>query len=148
MKDFNPFQPRSWRLAHGRSLELGPTGLLMGILNVTPDSFSDGGLHVTVDAAVEAALAMASAGAHIVDIGGESTRPGADPVDATTEQDRILPVIGALADQQPGLILSVDTWRADTAGMAVEAGAHIVNDVWGLQKDPEMAATVARLGAG
>ena len=148
MKDFNPFLPRAWRLAHGRLLETGPKGLLMGIVNVTPDSFSDGGLHAKPDEAVQAALKMAGSGADIVDIGGESTRPGAEPVNAETEQGRILPVIEALAEAKPDLIVSVDTWRSETAAMAVGAGAHIVNDVWGLQKDPAMAATVAELGAG
>ena len=119
----------------------------MGILNVTPDSFSDGGLFETTGNAVQAALAMADEGAAIVDVGGESTRPGGDPVDAETEQRRILPVIAELA-RVSDVLISVDTYRADTARRAVEAGAHIVNDVWGLHRDPAMAATVAQSGAG
>ncbi len=119
----------------------------MGIVNVTPDSFSDGGLFETTAKAVDAALAMAGEGAAIVDIGGESTRPGASPVDAATEQQRVLPVIAELA-RASDVLISVDTYRAETARLAVEAGAHIVNDVWGLQRDPAMASTVAQLGAG
>lgn len=141
------FAKRQWRLAHNRSLELGERGHIMGIVNVTPDSFSDGGQFDTTSKAIEAALAMAGEGAAIVDIGGESTRPGGSPVDAATEQQRVLPVIAELA-RVSDVLISVDTYRAETARLAVEAGAHIVNDVWGLQRDPAMASTVARVGAG
>ncbi|MEX3009454.1 dihydropteroate synthase [Hoeflea sp. TYP-13] len=141
------FTPRIWRLAHGRILELGTRGHLKAIVNVTPDSFSDGGRFDDVTAAVDAAVHMVDEGAAIVDVGGESTRPGADPVDAGTEQSRVLPVIEMLAGRSD-VIISVDTYRAETARLAVNAGAHIINDVWGLQKDPEMAATAAELGAG
>ncbi|WP_419912825.1 dihydropteroate synthase [Hoeflea sp.] len=148
LADSHPgFSPRVWRLAHGRSLELGPRGYLKAIVNVTPDSFSDGGRFDNVGQAVDAAEAMVAEGAVIVDIGGESTRPGADPVDAATEQSRVLPVIKALAGRGD-VILSIDTYRSDTARLAVEAGAHVINDVWGLQRDPEMASTAAELGAG
>ncbi|MCY6380328.1 dihydropteroate synthase [Hoeflea prorocentri] len=143
----SPYARRTWRLAHGRTMELGPRGHLMGILNVTPDSFSDGGRFAGIDAAVAAAEGMVSDGAAIVDIGGESTRPGADPVDAATEQARVLPVIEALS-KRGDVIISIDTYRAETARLAVRAGAHVINDVWGLQRDPEMAALVAALGAG
>ncbi|WP_425499222.1 dihydropteroate synthase [Hoeflea poritis] len=141
------FSTRAWRLAHGRSLVLGPRGHLKGIVNVTPDSFSDGGRFDDLEAAVKAAEAMVAEGASIIDIGGESTRPGADPVDAETEQARVLPVIAALA-QRTDAVISVDTYRAETARRAVEAGAHVINDVWGLQRDPDMARTAAALGAG
>jgi len=137
---------REWLLAHGRVLMLGPRALIMGVLNVTPDSFSDGGLHLSSDNAVDAARRMIEQGADIIDIGGESTRPGAEPVDAATEQARVLPVIEALA--ATGTILSVDTYREETARLAISAGAHIVNDVWGLQREPAIAGLAARTRAG
>ena len=138
---------RTWRLAHDRTLQLGPRGYIKAVVNVTPDSFSDGGRFDSVVCAVEAAQEMAGEGAAIIDIGGESTRPGAGAVDAQTEQARVLPVIEMLA-QRSNVLISVDTYRAQTARLAIEAGAHIVNDVWGLQKDPEMAAIVAQCKAG
>ncbi|MCO6390646.1 dihydropteroate synthase [Aliihoeflea aestuarii] len=138
---------RVWRLAHGRTLTLGPRAVIMGILNVTPDSFSDGGQFATVEHALRQAERMEAEGAAIVDIGGESTRPGATPVSAAQEQDRVLPVIEALA-RSGGVLLSVDTYRAETARLAVEAGAHIVNDVWGLHKDGALAEVAASTGAG
>jgi dihydropteroate synthase len=141
------FTPWEWSLAHGRALTLGNESVIMGILNATPDSFSDGGRFLDPGKAIEAARQMAAAGARIIDIGGESTRPGAEPVNAETEQARILPIIRALA-HEPDLLLSVDTYRAETARLAVDAGAHILNDVWGLQRDPAMAAVAADTGAG
>ncbi|MGN8022636.1 dihydropteroate synthase [Phyllobacterium sp. 22229] len=138
---------REWRLAHGRSLILGPEAIIMGVLNVTPDSFSDGGVHLAPDKAIEGARAMIAEGAHIIDVGGESTRPGATRVDARTEQARVLPVIEALAGQTDVLI-SVDTYREETARLAVAAGAHIVNDVWGVQREPAIADLAAQTGAG
>ncbi|KQT57410.1 MULTISPECIES: dihydropteroate synthase [unclassified Aureimonas] len=135
------------RLAHGRHLELGRRATIMGILNVTPDSFSDGGRHESVDSAVEAALAMVAEGADIIDIGGESTRPGATPVDPAEEQRRVLPVIEALAGR-PDVLLSIDTYRSETARLAVAAGAHLVNDVFGAQKDAGIARVAAETGAG
>ena len=138
---------RSWSLAHDRVLELGATSIIMGILNVTPDSFSDGGVNIDPEKAVSTAKEMIDAGAAIIDIGGESTKPGAVAVDSETEQQRVLPVIRALASQTDA-ILSIDTYRAETARAAIEAGCHIVNDVWGLQKDPEMANVVASTNAG
>lgn len=144
---YDPFQTFHWKLAHGRSLELGPRGVLMSIVNVTPDSFSDGGRFMDVDIAVAAALHAVEAGAAIVDIGGESTRPDATPVSAEEEQARILPVIETLA-RRTDAIISVDTYRAETAQLAVNAGAHIVNDVHGLQREPAIAQIAARTGAG
>jgi dihydropteroate synthase len=140
------FHPKSLRLGRGRSIGLGPKARLMGILNVTPDSFSDGGQHIDARVAVDAALAMIGEGADIIDIGGESTRPGAASVSALEEQRRIMPVIEALGGRDDVLI-SVDTWRAETARIALAAGAHLINDVWGLQREPEMAKVVADAGA-
>lgn len=119
----------------------------MAVINVTPDSFSDGGLHLDPAEAVGHGLRAIDEGADIVDIGGESTRPNAEPVTAEEEQARILPVIAALALDGRALI-SVDTYRAETARRAIEAGAHIVNDVTGLQGDPGIARLVADTGAG
>ena len=144
------FEPRLWPLAHGRSLTLGPQGLIMAIVNVTPDSFSDGGLFATTETAIDQALRLAEEGAHILDIGGESTRPGAAVVDGEEERRRVLPVISALVERfgNDGPVISVDTYRADTAEAALAAGAHIVNDVWGLTREPEIAEVAARAGAG
>ncbi|WP_234905804.1 dihydropteroate synthase [Affinirhizobium pseudoryzae] len=136
-----------WQLGHGRSLALGARGHLMAIINCTPDSFSDGGRHAGVAAAVSHALACVEDGASILDIGGESTRPGAAPVSPAEEQARVLPVIEALARRTDALI-SIDTYRAETARLAVAAGAHIVNDVYGLRHDEAMAKVVATSGAG
>lgn len=138
---------KQWQLAHGRSLQLGSKSVIMGILNVTPDSFSDGGKHIELDNALAAAKAMLDEGATIIDVGGESTRPGATNVDAETEAARVVPIIRALTEHF-GCIISIDTYRASTALLAVEAGAHIVNDVWGLQKEPEIAAVAKDTGAG
>lgn len=136
-----------WRVGHGRSLDLTERGAIMAIINVTPDSFSDGGLHAGVEAAVAHALACAQDGAVILDIGGESTRPGAAEVSADQEMARVLPVIDALRENTDALI-SIDTYRAATARAAVEAGAHIINDVHGLQREPEIADVAAATGAG
>lgn len=119
----------------------------MAIVNVTPDSFSDGGAHSSRDEALRFALQCLEEGADILDIGGESTRPGADAVSAAQEQDRILPVIESLARETDALI-SVDTYRAETAQLALAAGAHIINDVHGLQREPEIADVAAAAGAG
>ncbi|MGJ8570719.1 MAG: dihydropteroate synthase [Hoeflea sp.] len=140
------FHLKTLRLGRGRSIVLGPKARLMGILNLTPDSFSDGGLHSDASQAVDAALAMIGEGADIIDIGGESTRPDAASVSALEEQRRIMPVIEALGGREDVLI-SVDTWRAETARIALAAGAHLINDVWGLQREPEMAKIVADAGA-
>jgi dihydropteroate synthase len=140
-------ETRTWKLAHGRSLELGRRAQIMGVLNVTPDSFSDGGLFVDPDAAFRQAEIMLGQGASIIDVGGESTRPGAEAIDAAEEQSRVLPVIERLAERT-GVLISVDTYRKETAMLAVKAGAHIVNDVWGLHRDPAKAEIAAETGAG
>lgn len=120
-----------------------PTGrtLVMGILNVTPDSFSDGGSHATADTAIAAGLRMFYAGADIIDVGGESTRPGADDVSPEEEQRRVVPVIEALV--KAGALVSIDTTHASTAAAALKAGAAIINDVSGLTMEPEMAELAA-----
>ncbi|MER8695183.1 MULTISPECIES: dihydropteroate synthase [Mesorhizobium] len=138
---------RRWQLAHGRHLDLGERAVVAGILNVTPDSFSDGGLFDATETALAQARRMIAEGAGIVDVGGESTRPGAAAISAGEEQARVLPVIEALASAGDVLI-SVDTYRAETARLAVAAGAHIVNDVWGLQREPDIARIAAETGAG
>jgi dihydropteroate synthase len=126
--------------------DLGRRTLIMGVLNVTPDSFSDGGEYLDASAALRHARTLADEGADIVDVGGESTRPGHTPVGPEEEQRRVLPVVRALACNLP-VAISIDTYKASTARLALEAGAAIVNDVWGLQRDPEMAAVVASHGA-
>ena len=132
-------------LAGGRVLELGRRPLVMGILNITPDSFGDA-RPLDRRTAVDAALAMEAQGADIIDIGGESTRPGADPVDVETELERVMPVIEGLQGRLR-IPISVDTYKAAVADKAIEAGAHMVNDVSGLQYDPPLAEVVARRGA-
>lgn len=118
----------------------------MGVINVTPDSFSDGGVLLDAGAAVEAAVRMVEEGAAIVDVGGESTRPGASPVDAAEEERRVLPVIEALA-RRIDVPISVDTYRPATADAALAAGASIVNDISGLRYEPELADVAARRNA-
>jgi dihydropteroate synthase len=134
-------------LARGRVLALGERTLVMGVLNVTPDSFSDGGAHGDAGRAVEAGLRMAAEGADILDVGGESTRPGAATVGAGEERRRVVPVIERLASAT-GAVLSVDTSKAAVAEAALEAGAHLVNDISGLQYDPALGEIAARHGAG
>ncbi len=127
-------------------IEFGQQTYIMGIINVTPDSFSGDGLATSQDP-VTAALTQADAfirsGAHILDVGGESTRPGAEPVSAEQELDRILPVIKALVRADLPALISVDTYRASTAKAALDVGADWVNDVWGLQADPNLAQVCA-----
>ena len=124
--------------------KIGVRPVVMGVLNVTPDSFSDGGLFQATDTAAARARQMAVEGADIIDIGAESTRPGAVAVSAVEELARLEPVLAALSGSIP---ISVDTTKADVATRAVALGAILVNDVWGLQRDPAMADTVASTGA-
>ena len=133
-------------LPGGRSLRLGERTLVMGILNITPDSFADGGVHYDVDTAVEAGLRMVEEGADILDIGGESTRPGADEVGAEKEMRRVLPVIERLA-AQTSAILSIDTYKSSVAREAVARGAAIINDISGLLYEPALAHVAADTGA-
>jgi dihydropteroate synthase len=160
-----------WNLG-ARSLELGKRTLIMGVVNVTPDSFSDGGRFLDTEKAVEHAERLINEGADIIDVGGESTRPGArvDPsvqtklensgdsvsktparapaVSVDAELDRVLPVITALKTRHPSVVISVDTYKSAVARSAVTAGAEIVNDVSGLRWDPEMSRAVADLACG
>lgn len=132
----------------GRSLDVGQRTLVMGVLNVTPDSFFDGGRYCGTAEAVQCGLEMLAAGADIVDVGGESTRPGAVAVEAGEELARVVPVIGELRRRAPEALISIDTSKATVADAALEAGAQVVNDISGLTFDPEMARTVARRDAG
>jgi dihydropteroate synthase len=149
-----PFAPRrhhDWQL-RTRTLPLGKRTILMGILNVTPDSFSDGGHFYSTQHAPERALTQAlkllEEGADILDLGGESTRPNATPLTPDEEQSRILPVIESILKQKPNTILSIDTFHAATARRAIEAGAEIINDVSGHLWDPDMSKTCAQSGCG
>lgn len=126
-----------------RSLSPGNRTGLMGILNVTPDSFSDGGRYFALDQAVEHGLALLAAGADILDIGGESTRPGSVPVPADEEIARIVPVVKNILRQEPEALISVDTWKAEVAAAALEAGAGIINDITGLFGSDKMATVIA-----
>jgi len=129
----------------GKEIMLGERTIVMGILNITPDSFSDGGKYFNSGKAVEKAIKMVEDGADIIDIGGESTRPGHVPVSMEEELKRILPVVELLS-KEIEVPISIDTYKSEIAREAVKAGASIVNDVWGLRKDPAMAKTVAELG--
>ncbi|TPW28229.1 dihydropteroate synthase [Martelella alba] len=122
------------------AVKAGP--VVMGILNITPDSFSDGGCFNALDDAVARAAAIASAGAAVVDVGAESTRPGASPVSLEDELARLEPVLGAICAASP-VAISVDTYKADVARRSAELGAAIINDIWGLQGDPAMAEVAA-----
>lgn len=124
-------------------LRLGPSALVMGILNVTPDSFSDGGDHNAVEAAVAQARQMIAEGTDIIDVGGESTRPGSDAVPVQDELDRVMPVLDALVAEGITAPISIDTYKALVADQAVQAGAAIINDVHGFQREPEIADVAA-----
>lgn len=126
-----------------KNYNLSNETLVMGILNVTPDSFSDGGKYNDVDDAIKQAVAMEKDGAHIIDIGGESTRPGHLAVSEQEELDRVVPVIRALQNEI-SIPISIDTYKAEVARQAVEAGASIINDVWGAVKEPAIAEVAAR----
>lgn len=125
------------------TLTLGERTLVMGILNVTPDSFSDGGKYNSPDRAVAHALQLVADGADMIDLGGESTRPGHDPVGEQQELERVIPVIEALHREIPHIPLSIDTYKARVAEEALKAGAHILNDIWGFKREPEMASVAA-----
>src|SRR5450755_2655886 len=138
-----------------RVLELGRRTLIMGVVNVTPDSFSDGGLYIDAEKAVIRAEQLLDEGATIVDVGGESTRPGVsvaggskEPVSEEEERRRVLPVIRDLKRRRPDAVVSVDTYKANVARAAVELGAEVVNDVSGFRWDPKMAKTLAELKVG
>jgi dihydropteroate synthase len=133
-------------LAHGKSLTVGDRTLVMGVINVTPDSFSDGGQLFDPERAVEAGMRMVEDGADLIDVGGESTRPGAEPIDDKEEQRRVLPVVERLAPQAR-VPISIDTYRASTAFACVAAGAALINDISGLRYDPELASVVGANGA-
>ena len=146
-----PFATRThslWKL-RTRELALGGRTLIMGVLNVTPDSFSDGGQFLAPEKAIDHALAMLEEGADILDIGGESTRPGKRAaVSAGEEQERVLSVIEGILAAQPEAVISIDTYKAETARLAIAAGAEIVNDVSGFLWDDGMAAVCAELRCG
>ena len=144
----NPFTRRSYAipLPSGRVLELGSRCLVMGILNITPDSFADTVSRLDPAAAIDAALSIEADGADLIDIGGESTRPGAEPVAADVELARILPVLTAIRDRVR-IPISIDTYKAEVARAALDAGAAIVNDVSGLGREPDLARVVAQGGA-
>lgn len=137
---------QTWRI-RGTDHDLTQRGMIMGIVNVTPDSFSDGGRFLDTGRAVEHALELINEGADILDIGGESTRPGAEPVAEAEEIRRVIPVIRALRAVSPALI-SIDTMKAAVARAALEAGADIINDVTGLRGDPAMLRVAADSDAG
>lgn len=133
--------------AKDRTIEINDRPLVMGVVNVTPDSFFDGGRYATPDAAIRHALRLAEEGADLLDIGAESTRPGSDSIDEGEERRRLMPVVTAVA-KAVSIPISVDTMKATVARAALEAGAVIVNDVSALQADPAMAEVVATTGAG
>ncbi|HTL04570.1 MAG TPA: dihydropteroate synthase [Gemmatimonadales bacterium] len=139
-------EPPFWQTAAG-PLELA-TPVLVGILNVTPDSFSDGGRYATAELALQRAEQLVADGATVLDIGGESTRPGAQPVSEAEELSRVMPALAAIARRLPAIPLSIDTVKAGVARAALDAGAAIVNDVSGFRLDPAMAPLCAERGAG
>jgi dihydropteroate synthase len=138
--------PPALTLPDGRRLALDASPLLMGIVNITPDSFSDGGLLADAEQAIAHGVRLVADEADIVDIGGESTRPGHAPLTAAVELGRVLPVIKGLR-QRTRTPLSIDTWKAEVAEAALLAGVSIINDVWGAQRDPAIADVAARHGA-
>lgn len=127
-------------------LEMSGRTLIMGILNMTPDSFSDGGRYNAVDTALERARQLIQDGADIIDVGGESTRPGYEQISSEEEIERVVPIIECLA-QEVNVPISIDTYKADVARAALKAGAHIINDIWGAKADPDMAKVAADTGA-
>lgn len=136
-----------WQL-RSRALTLGPRTLIMGVLNVTPDSFSDGGIFLSAEAAIDHAIGMLDEGADMIDMGGESTRPGSRPIGSQEELDRVLPVMEGVLRERPSAIISIDTYKAETARGALVAGAEIVNDVSAFVWDEAMAGACADLRCG
>ncbi len=128
---------------NGKELEIGKKTIIMGILNVTPDSFSDGGKFNTVQLAVNHAKKMQEEGADIIDVGGESTRPGSKKIDVGEEIERVIPVLEEMS-KEINILISVDTSKARVAKEVLENGANMINDVWGLQKEPEIAKHIAK----
>lgn len=126
-------------------LDMSKRTLIMGILNITPDSFSDGGRYNAVDTALERARQLVKDGADIIDIGGESTRPGYEQISSEEEIERVVPIIECLA-KELDVPLSIDTYKAEVARAALKAGAHIINDIWGAKADPDMAKAAAETG--
>lgn len=135
---------RSYNWSDGKSLTIGKETLIMGIVNITPDSFSDGGKWNDLDSALRHAEALVEDGAHIIDIGAESSRPGCTPISEKEEIERLLPILERIVKEIP-IPISVDTFKAATAEMAIKAGVHIINDIWGLQyvTEPGQMAAVA-----
>lgn len=136
-------KPKLYKRTYQRgqmTLRLGERTLIMGIVNVTPDSFSDGGQYNSVDRAVSHAVELYEQGADIIDIGGESTRPGHTVISSEEEIARVVPVIESLHKAAPHIPISIDTYKADVARAAIDAGAHIINDIWGLKADQNMAS--------
>ena len=129
------------------TLSVGGAPYIMGIVNVTPDSFSDGGRYLDARRAIAHGLDLLAQGAHILDIGGESTRPGAEPVSEQEELDRVMPVIEGLLLERPDVVISIDTTKARVAEDASKAGARIINDVSSMEHDPRMATVAAERGA-
>ncbi len=143
----DPMEIHNYFRAGTYKIPLNKKTLIMGILNITPDSFSDGGRYNSLENAVKQAKSMVESGADIIDVGGESSRPGYEPVDADEEIRRILPVILALKQQVP-VPISIDTWKSSVALKAVEAGASIINDIWGLRRDPRIADIASATDSG
>ena len=139
-------EPAARRGARAGNPLQGPGPALFGILNITPDSFSDGGDYLDPEAAARHAETMLEEGADAIDVGGESTRPGSDPVTEDEELGRVVPVVRKILEVRPGAVISVDTYRSNTAEAALEAGARVINDVTALRGDPRMAAFVAEAG--
>ena len=136
-----------WKLRN-RSVHLSRSGLIMGVLNVTPDSFSDGGEFLDEEAAFRHAARMAAEGAAILDVGGESARPGSEPVTLDEELRRVIPVVKRIRARFPDLLVSIDTYKAETARQALAAGADIINDISALGADPEMINVLKNSDAG
>lgn len=137
---------KNWT-AHGVTLDFSKETIVMGILNVTPDSFSDGGQYNSVEQAVARTREMVEQGAKIVDIGGESTRPGYTPISDEEEIERVVPVIRAIREAKIPVFLSIDTYKSVVAKAALDAGVDILNDIWGVRRDPGIAQLAAEYGA-